>query len=219
MHFPLALQSLDAGGSSLLEFLRDLFLGAWYMPHGHCYLWQPGLVWLHVSADMLTGGAYLLISLLLYVLVRRIRLPFSTMILAFGIFIGACGLTHFIEVWNVWHSAYWLAGWTKAVTATASVLTGTFLFKLQPQMVAVASAARLSEERRAQIEAKNAELEALYTRLKAAEELRSQFFASISHELRTPLTLILGPVARLRTMHYAYPTFHRTIEAALKRLK
>jgi pyruvate/2-oxoglutarate dehydrogenase complex dihydrolipoamide dehydrogenase (E3) component len=27
------------------------------------------------------------------------------------------------------------------------------------------------------------------------------------------------PVARLRTMHYAYPTFHRTIEAALKRLR
>jgi pyruvate/2-oxoglutarate dehydrogenase complex dihydrolipoamide dehydrogenase (E3) component len=26
------------------------------------------------------------------------------------------------------------------------------------------------------------------------------------------------PVARLRTMHYAYPTFHRAIEAALKRL-
>jgi len=26
------------------------------------------------------------------------------------------------------------------------------------------------------------------------------------------------PVERLRTMHYAYPTFHRTIEAALKRL-
>jgi pyruvate/2-oxoglutarate dehydrogenase complex dihydrolipoamide dehydrogenase (E3) component len=27
------------------------------------------------------------------------------------------------------------------------------------------------------------------------------------------------PVARLRTMHYAYPTFHRAIEAALKRLE
>jgi pyruvate/2-oxoglutarate dehydrogenase complex dihydrolipoamide dehydrogenase (E3) component len=27
------------------------------------------------------------------------------------------------------------------------------------------------------------------------------------------------PVERLRTMHYAYPTFHRTIEAALKRLR
>jgi len=26
------------------------------------------------------------------------------------------------------------------------------------------------------------------------------------------------PVARLRTMHFAYPTFHRAIEAALKRL-
>ena len=27
------------------------------------------------------------------------------------------------------------------------------------------------------------------------------------------------PIQRLRTMHYAYPTFHRTIEAALKRLE
>ena len=27
------------------------------------------------------------------------------------------------------------------------------------------------------------------------------------------------PVARLKTMHYAYPTFHRTIEAALNRLQ
>jgi pyruvate/2-oxoglutarate dehydrogenase complex dihydrolipoamide dehydrogenase (E3) component len=27
------------------------------------------------------------------------------------------------------------------------------------------------------------------------------------------------PVERLRTMHYAYPTFHRTIEAALNRLE
>jgi pyruvate/2-oxoglutarate dehydrogenase complex dihydrolipoamide dehydrogenase (E3) component len=34
------------------------------------------------------------------------------------------------------------------------------------------------------------------------------------------VTAVLGevPVSRLRTMHYAYPTFHRTIEAALKRL-
>ncbi|HRD64108.1 MAG TPA: FAD-dependent oxidoreductase, partial [Nocardioides sp.] len=27
------------------------------------------------------------------------------------------------------------------------------------------------------------------------------------------------PVSRLRTMHYAYPTFHRSVEAALKRLE
>jgi signal transduction histidine kinase len=189
--------AIATGGSGFLELLRDFFLGAWYMPHGHCYLWKPGLVWLHVVSDLLIGGAYLLISLVLYALVRRIRLPFSTMIIAFGVFIGACGLTHFMEVWNVWNSAYWLAGWVKALTALASVATGVFLVQLRPQVVEVASAARLSEERRTQLESKNRELESLYARLKQAEELRTQFFANISHELRTPLALILGPVERL----------------------
>jgi len=189
--------AIDTGGSGLLELLRDIFLGAWYMPHGHCYLWKPGLVWLHVISDVLIGAAYLLISLVLYALVRRIRLPFSTMIIAFGVFIGACGLTHFMEVWNVWYSAYWLGGWVKALTAVASVATGAFLVQLRPRVVEVASSARLSEERRTQLESKNRELEALYVRLKQAEELRSRFFANVSHELRTPLALILGPVERL----------------------
>ena len=191
--------SSGAGSSGLYEPLKDFFFGAWYMPHGHCYLWKPGLVWLHVLSDILIGGAYVLISLVLYALVRRIRLPFSTVIIAFGLFIGACGLTHFMEVWNVWNSAYWLAGWVKALTALASVATGAFLVQLRPKVVEVASAARLSEERRTQLESKNRELEVLYDKLKAAEALRTQFFSNVSHELRTPLALILGPVERLLT--------------------
>ncbi len=189
--------AMDTGSSGLPELLRDIFMGAWYMPHGHCYQWKPGLVWLHALSDTFIGAAYVLISLVLYALVRRIRLPFSTMIIAFGVFIGACGLTHFMEVWNVWNSAYWLAGWIKALTAMASVLTGVFLVRLRPQVVEVASAARMSEERRIQLESKNRELESLYARLKEAEELRTGFFANVSHELRTPLALILGPVERL----------------------
>ena len=70
------------------RILRAIFYGAWFMPHGHCYLWQPRLVGLHVISDVLIGTAYVLISLVLYALVRRIRLPFSTMIVAFGVFIG-----------------------------------------------------------------------------------------------------------------------------------
>jgi signal transduction histidine kinase len=189
--------AMDAGSGGLSELLRDIFMGAWYMPHGHCYQWKPGLVWLHALSDTFIGAAYVLISLVLYALVRRIRLPFSTVIVAFGVFIGACGLTHFMEVWNVWNSAYWLAGWIKALTAMASVLTGAFLVRLRPQVVEVASSARMSEERRIQLESKNRELESLYARLKEAEELRTRFFANVSHELRTPLALILGPVERL----------------------
>ncbi|HYO72136.1 MAG TPA: ATP-binding protein [Archangium sp.] len=185
------------GGSRLHELLTEVFTGAWYMPHGHCYLWKPGLVWLHAVSDMLIGGAYVLISLVLYALVRRIRLPFSTMVIAFGVFIGACGLTHFMEVWNIWNSAYWLAGWVKAVTALASVLTGVYLLKARPTIVAVTDAARISEQRRVELETKNRELETLYARLRQADELKTQFFANVSHELRTPLALILGPMERL----------------------
>jgi signal transduction histidine kinase len=187
----------EVGDPWLQELFKDIFTGAWYMPHGHCYLWKPGLVWLHVVSDALIGAAYLLISLVLYALVRRIRLPFSTMVVAFGVFIGACGLTHFMEVWNVWMSAYWLAGGVKALTAFASVLTGAYLVKARPAIVSVAEAARLSEQRRVELETKNRELEALSARLREADELKTRFFANVSHELRTPLSLILGPVDRL----------------------
>jgi signal transduction histidine kinase len=178
--------------------LRDFFYGAWYMPHGHCYLWKPELVVLHVLSDALIGAAYLFISVSLYALVRRIRVPFGGMILSFGLFIGACGLTHLMEVWNVWYSAYWLAGGVKAVTAVASVATGVYLLPLRRQVSQVVESARLSEERRVQLEKSSRELETLYAKLKASEAQRTDFFANVSHELRTPLALILGPVDQMR---------------------
>jgi signal transduction histidine kinase len=181
----------------LVSGLREILYGAWYMPHGHCYQWQTDLVALHVLSDVLTGTAYLFISLSLYALVRRIRLPFGGMILSFGVFIGACGLTHLMEVWNVWNSAYWLAGGVKGVTAVASVATGLYLVPLRRQVAAVVASARLSEERRVRLETSSRELEGLYAKLKASEAQRTGFFANVSHELRTPLALILGPVDRL----------------------
>ncbi|MFP2909453.1 sensor histidine kinase, partial [Pyxidicoccus sp. 3LFB2] len=181
----------------LAEGLRDFLYGAWYMPHGHCYLWQPSLVALHAVSDLLIGGAYLFISLSLYALVRRIRVPFGGMILSFGLFIGACGLTHLVEVWNVWNSAYWLAGGVKAVTAVASVATGLYLVPLRRRVAEVVESARLSEERRVRLETSTQELETLYAKLQASEAQRTGFFANVSHELRTPLALILGPVDRL----------------------
>lgn len=78
----------------------------YFMPHGHCYLWLPGLLWLHVVSDLLIGVAYLGISLILYLLVRKIRLPFSWVFIAFGLFIGLCGLTHFMKIWTVWNPDY-----------------------------------------------------------------------------------------------------------------
>jgi hypothetical protein len=35
-----------------METLRGLFDADSFMPHGHCYLWNPGLVKLHKPIDL-----------------------------------------------------------------------------------------------------------------------------------------------------------------------
>lgn len=170
---------------------------AWFMPHGHCYLWIPWLLWLHVISDLLIGVAYVGISLILWGLVRRLRLPFSPVFIAFGLFIGLCGMTHFMKIWTVWTPDYVADGLLKAATAIASVATAIGLVYVKPQIERVVRDARLSEERRIRMEAAHAELETMFDRVKELDALRTRFFANVSHELRTPLALILGPAERL----------------------
>ena len=117
-----------------MDFLKQLFSSGDFRPHGYCYLWNPGLVWLHVVSDVLIAIAYFSIPVTLVWFVRKRRdLPFSWMFGLFGLFIVACGTTHVMEVWNLWHANYWLAGVLKAVTAAASVPTAILLTRLVPQ--------------------------------------------------------------------------------------
>jgi len=193
-------------GTALLTFIAGmlalaprLLLTDGFEPHGYCFLWQPGLLWLLVGSDFLIGTAYVAISCTLAYLVYQTRhdIPFRWMLLAFGAFIIACGFTHFLDVYTVWIPVYWLAGNVKLVTAMASVATAVALPPLVPRVLHVIDTAKISQERKRQLELANTELELLYTKIKELDELKSQFFANVSHELRTPLTLILGPTQQL----------------------
>jgi PAS domain S-box-containing protein len=121
-----------------VEIFRHLFGASGFMPHGYCYLWNAKLVWLHVLSDGLIALAYFAIPLTLLQFIRKRRdLPFNWIFVLFGVFIIACGLTHVMEIWNLWHAHYWLAGGIKVITAGASVATAFALARLMPQALLV----------------------------------------------------------------------------------
>jgi PAS domain S-box-containing protein len=121
-----------------MSFFPQLFSSGGFQPHGFCYQWNSGLVWLNAASDMLIAAAYFTIPVTLAHFIRKRRdLPFSWMFALFGLFIVACGTTHALEVWNLWHAQYWLAGIVKSVTASVSIITAVLLSGIVPKALAL----------------------------------------------------------------------------------
>jgi PAS domain S-box-containing protein len=148
------------------EFWTNFFTSGSFIPHGHCYLWQTNLVWLHILSDAFIALAYYSIPATLFYFVRKRQdLPFDWIFLLFSAFIVACGTTHLIEIWTLWHPTYWVSGFVKAVTAMISVITAVQLVSLVPQALALPSPAQLEQA--------NQELQTqIAERLRVEKELR-----------------------------------------------
>jgi signal transduction histidine kinase len=161
----------------------DPFVQEQAVPYGHVYLWQPELVWPHALSDAVIAIAYFTIAFVLFRIAKRRRdLAFGWLIVCFGAFILASGLTHVLRAVNVWQIAYWLEAAVKVGAALLSVPTAILLWRALPDILSFPSQRELRS--------------ANESLARATRELEA-FTASVSHDLRSPLTTIAGQAGLL----------------------
>jgi PAS domain S-box-containing protein len=136
-------------GAPVSDFLAWLFGPGGFMPHACCYLSSRPLILLHGIADGVIALAYFTIPVTILHLIRKRRdLRFNWVMVAFGVFILACGATHVMEIITISYPAYWLSGLIKVITAVASVVTAWAMIRLMPRFLAIPSADQLGAANR-----------------------------------------------------------------------
>ena len=156
------------------------FASQGFLPHGLCFLWNRGLMGLHILSDGVIAVSYYSIPFGLAFFVRRRKdLAYRWMFLLFAAFILACGTTHVFAIWTLWHPDYAIQGAVKAVTAALSLGTAILLWPVLRQALTLPSPTQLTKvnaELTAEIESRRQvlaelEIEAAERRL-LAEKLR-----------------------------------------------
>lgn len=172
--------------------LRHLFDTAGFTITG---MDQPrALSVLHVGADALIGVAYTFISAVLAYIVfqhRRI-IPFDWVVLAFGLFIVACGLTHFMHVLVMVTPVYWFDAYLRGVTAVVSVATAVALPTMIPRVSSLLNAERALQENQEKLERSNVALRAAV--------VRAEVLAALSAALQTARTTEEAELAALSSL-------------------
>lgn len=131
-----------------MDLLRSFFDGS-YMPHGHCYLWRPEILWTHVISDIVIAMSYFSIPIMLFLIVRQRKdWQFNKLFILFSLFIFMCGITHILSIATIWHGIYGIHGTAKAITAIVSLATAIALLILMPKILRIPSVAEIEDANR-----------------------------------------------------------------------
>ncbi|MEK6481362.1 PAS domain S-box protein [Catalinimonas sp. 4WD22] len=148
-----------------------------FMPHGHCYFWEPYILWSHAFSDGIIALAYMVIPFsLFYIFNKRKDFTYRWMVVLFAVFIFGCGVTHIFDVINIWYPIYRIDSAVRIITALASIGTAIVLIKFTHRITLIPTGrqwAQVNEELSAsneELSAANEELHAANEELQAANE-------------------------------------------------
>lgn len=197
----------------MLNLFSLVLAQSYYMPHGHCYLWQTPLVSLYIVSDALIAIAYLSIpAMLIYFVRKRSDMPFSKVFILFSTFIILCGVGHLLDIWTLWHPDYWVVGIERAATALISCYTALQLVDLLPQFLELRMPEQLealNQELKTQVEERQRTEETLQMIVAGtASVVGKDFFPALVQNLAAALdvayvTLVEGPdrsLTKLRSL-------------------
>lgn len=177
------------------------------IPQGQYYLLTPGMFWLHVLADALIALLCFSIPVsLARFLSKRWDPDCRWVFLCFGLFMLAVGTTHLLEIWNVWHADYWLAGFVKALMAAVSLPTAYFVVKLLPVALSLPSPAALRRV--------NAELCAEVALRKLAEANLSVLTVELDARVAARTAELLASNAQLQQQVMERDAAHEALRAS-----
>jgi len=156
----------------------------------------PALMMVMAIANGVIAVSYASIPVFLVVFkVRRKDLPFSWVLVLFGLFILACGTTHFVHVLGLWWPVDWWQATVDSICAAASLATAVVLWPLLPRILALPSPTQLRavnralEDEKVSLERTRDELRRAYADVERRVEERTAELATANAALRAEVAV------------------------------
>ena len=133
-----------------MQTLLDLFsTGA---PFSALFNSAPRLIWLYALADSVILLSCFSIPVgFAYFIWHRKDLQYRWVLLVFGLFILAFGMTHLLPFILLWHPIYRLDVSVKIFTAAISLITAMMVFRILPYALKIPNPLKLATEKEAEI--------------------------------------------------------------------